>query len=420
MKNKFIIVAIIALLTQYAQAQFTLDGEFRPRTEFRNGFGSIIPDGADAGFGTSTRIRLNAKYNLADTYKFHLTLQDVLTWGENRQLLVQDGNNSFNVFEAWADIVLSEGWSTKIGRQTIAYDDQRILGSLGWAQQGRNHDAALLKYKKDKLAIDVAFAFNQDKSNISGFSSVGTDYTTAGFFSYKAMQYIYLKKQWESFTGSFLAMNNTFQDLLTDGTSAGTTSSLATIGSHLKYKKNKFGLDANLYYQTGERQNEVNVGAYLVGLDLTYKVAPKVGLGLGTEIISGRTDDSAAFFPLYGTNHKFNGFMDYFYVGNHANSIGLVDIHASAKFNLSDKSVLLVKALNFSGAEELPSGEKSLGTELDLVYTTALKGAKLQIGYSHMFLSDGMYELKGITEEAAADTQNWAWAMLTIKPKFLN
>jgi hypothetical protein len=37
-----------------------------------------------------------------------------------------------------------------------------------------------------------------------------------------------------------------------------------------------------------------------------------------------------------------------------------------------------------------------------------------------MFASDGMYELKGITKDAAADGQNWAWAMLVIKPKFLN
>jgi len=147
-------------------------------------------------------------------------------------------------------------------------------------------------------------------------------------------------------------------------------------------------------------------------------------LGIGTEVISGNkadtTDKTEAFFPLYGTNHKFNGFMDYFYVGNHANSVGLFDIHASAKFDLGKQSSLLVKVLNFSGEQELPSGEKSLGTEIDLVFAKKFKGYGLAIGYSQMFAADGMYELKGITEDLAASSQNWAWVQLTIKPQFLN
>lgn len=419
MKKQFLILGLALFSIHLGYSQFTLDGEFRPRTEFRNGYGNIIDDGADAGFGVSTRLRLNTGF-ATENYTLYVSLQDVMTWGENRQLLSTDANNSFAVFEAWADLKLGSGWSTKLGRQTIVYDDQRIFGSVGWAQQARNHDAALIKYKKDKFMLDFGLAFNQDKAGLAGFSSVGTDYTTAGFFSYKAMQYLYLKQNWESFSASFLALNTTFQDLDT-GVSAGTTSSLFTVGSNLGYKKGKFGLTGNIFLQTGERQGEVDVkGAYLASLDVSLKASSKVGLGLGVEAISGATGDSAAFFPLYGTNHKFNGFMDYFYVGNHANSVGLFDIHASAKFVLGKKSGLLVKVLNFSGIEELPSGESSLGTEVDLVFSTKLKGAGLAIGYSQMFASNGMYELKGTSEAAAKGSQNWVWAQLTIKPNFLN
>ena len=112
--------------------------------------------------------------------------------------------------------------------------------------------------------------------------------------------------------------------------------------------------------------------------------------------------------------------MDYFYVGNHANSIGLFDVHVSATIKLAEKSSLLVKALNFRGEQELASGEKSLGTEIDLVFSQGFKGYSLSLGYSQMFANDGMYELKGVTKAVAADGQNWAWAMLVIKPKFLN
>ena len=422
MKKQYVIFGLLLGCLQFSQAQFTLDGEFRPRTEYRNGFGSLIADNADAGFGISTRARLNAGYK-TEAYKFYLSMQDVMVWGENRQILPYDQNNSFAIFQAWAEINFGSGWSTKLGRQVLSYDDQRILGGLDWAQQGRNHDAALIKYKKDKFILDVALAFNQDYSNPTGFVSAGTAYNTTGFFSYKTMQYAYLKQSWESFSGSLLLMNNGFQEFDTNSDADG-VSNLQTLGTHLNYKKGSFGVALNAFIQTGKRQGEVDVkGAHLLGLDLSYKASPKVSLGAGIEIISGNDGDAretGAFFPLYGTNHKFNGFMDYFYVGNHANSIGLVDIHVSANFKLSETSSLMVKALNFSGEQDLPSGENALGTEIDIVFKKKFKGYALVAGYSQMFASDGMYELKGITEDAAASGQNWAWAMLVIKPKFIN
>ena len=275
--------------------------------------------------------------------------------------------------------------------------------------------------------MDLGLAFNQDFSNPAGFQSIGTAYTTTGFFSYKTMQYLYLKQSGEHFSGSFLLLNNGFQNFSGEGDAqvADGVSNLQTFGTHLNYKSGQFGAALNAFLQTGERQNSVDVGgAYLLGLDLTYKASPKIALGVGTELISGNkadtTDKTEAFFPLYGTNHKFNGFMDYFYVGNHANSIGLFDIHASANFKLGEKSGLLLKVLKFNGEQELPSGEKSLGTEVDLVYSHSFNGYALKIGYSQMFSASGMYELKGVAEDAAASSQNWAWAMLIIKPKFLN
>tara|TARA_B110000503_G_C7154065_1_gene416488 strand:- start:996 stop:2270 length:1275 start_codon:yes stop_codon:yes gene_type:complete len=421
MNKKYIILALLLASFQFAKAQFTLDGEFRTRSEYRHGFGNLIADAADAGFGVSNRVRLNTSF-MTDNYWMYISLQDVMVWGENRQILPYDQNNSFAVFQAWAEIKLGENTSTRVGRQVLSYDDQRILGGLDWAQQGRNHDAALIKYKKDNFLLDIALAFNQDYSHPTGFVSTGTDYNTTGFFSYKTMQMLYMKKSWEKLSGSLLLLNNGFQEFDTNNSADG-VSNLQTLGIHLNYKEGSFRVAANAYFQTGKRQGAIDVkGAYLLGLDATYKVSPKLGLGAGLEITTGNdggVGEKGAFFPLYGTNHKFNGFMDYFYVGNHANSIGLADLHVSANITLNESSSLLVKALNFRGEQALASGEKSLGTEIDVVYKKKFKGYSLVLGYSQMFANDGMYELKGITETAAAGTQNWAWAMLVIKPKFL-
>ena len=56
---------------------------------------------------------------------------------------------------------------------------------------------------------------------------------------------------------------------------------------------------------------------------------------------------------------------------------------------------------------------------MENVFSKKFKGYSLVAGYSQLFANDGMYELKGVTKNTAADTQNWAWVMLVIKPKFL-
>ncbi|WP_349351621.1 alginate export family protein [Flagellimonas sp. MMG031] len=419
-KKNALLIPIVLLLSQFSMAQFTLDGQFRPRTEFRNGYGSLIPKDADPGFATATRARLNAGYQTTN-YSFYLSLQDVMVWGENRQLRPDDENNSFAIFEAWAKLDLGSGWSTKLGRQVLSYDDQRILGGVDWTQQGRNHDAAMVKYAKNNFILDFAFAYNQDFDNPTGYQSIGNAYNTTGFFSYKTMQMLYLKQKWEGLAASLVLMNNGFQNF-DENDEANGISNLQILGTHITYGKGSFGLSGNAFVQLGERQRDLDVkDAYLLGLDFTYKVSNKVGLAAGFEIISGNDASTAgetgAFFPLFGTNHKFNGLMDYFYVGNHANSIGIFDLHASANFKLGEKSILMAKIWNFKGDKDLPSGENALGTEVDLVFTQKFKGYSLKFGYSHLFPTDGMYELKGVSEADAAGTQNWAWAMLIVKPK---
>ena len=425
--KRLFLVILMGVFVQSAFAQFKLSGEFKPRAEIRNGFGNLIVKSQEPGFSVSNRVRLNAEYKV-EIYELYLSLQDVFVWGENKQLGTADNNNSLAVFEGWGRIRLGKKGTAylKLGRQILSYDDQRILGATNWAQQGRNHDLALLQYQKGEFQLDFGLAFSQDHGNPSGFVSTGNIFSTLGAFTYKTMQYVYVKKSYNRLSGSLLLVNNGFQNFQggvvtnpTDGVSY-----LQTFGAYLEYKSgDRLDAKVNAYVQTGERQNKVRVkGAFLTSLELGYKVSDKLKLGVGSELVSGNNaavGETNAFFPLYGTNHKFNGFMDYFYVGNHANSVGLLDVHASVKYKMTDKSSLFLKVLNFSGERGLPSGAKQLGTEVDLVYGHKFDGFVLKTGYSHMFARDGMYELKGLTENLASDTQNWAWVMLVFKPTFI-
>ena len=410
MKIKNLLLLVLGLVATQTFAQFTLSGEFRPRTEYRNGYKTLTPDGVDAALFTSQRTRLNTKY-VTEKYSFFVSIQDVRVWGDVKQLNTAD-KNGLALHEAWG-LVNFDGFTLKAGRQEIVYDDQRMFGSVGWAQQGRSHDAMVLKFGEN-FKLDIGLAFNQDKEAL--FENT---YTTAG--NYKAMQYAWFNDKWGGVNASFLFLNNGLQYIAPINSDNNEIRYSQTLGTHLKFKLAK-GLSAatNLYYQTGSDVVNRDINAFLVGIDLGYKNSETWNFGLGFEVQSGNDYDgdaseNKAFTPFYGTNHKFNGFMDYFYVGNHMNSTGLIDVFAKVGANLTEKSNLTLFLHNFTSYGEIAEDvEKGLGTELDLVYNHKFsKDIAIGAGYSQMFASEGMEVLKNNFD---GNSNNWAWLMLTIKP----
>ncbi|SNZ01463.1 alginate export family protein [Flagellimonas pacifica] len=405
--NRFLIIAFLFAFT-VTNAQLKIDAELKPRFEYRHGFKTLFPDDSDPAAFISQRTRLNAGYSM-ETMDFFLSFQDVRVWGDVPQLNTAD-NSGLAIHQAWALIDLNSSFSIKVGRQEIVYDDSRFFGNVDWAQQARSHDVAMLKYIDNSFKMDFGLAFNQD-----GESLTGNTLTTN---TYKAFQYVWLHKDWENFSGSFLFLNNGLQFIDTIDSNANETRYGQTVGSHLNYAVGKFRFTSNLYYQFGKDVLNNDLNAYLIGLETYYKATENTTFGLGFELQSGNDNGipangkNEAFNPLYGTNHKFNGLMDYFYVGNHIDNIGLLDIHAKASFKLNDTSSLNLALHNFSAAADFSNDQ--LGNELDIVYSHGIqKYVTLKLGYSHMFESEGMEILKGNFDN---NTNNWGWAMLVIKP----
>jgi len=284
-----------------------------------------------------------------------------------------------------------------------------MFGNVGWAQQGRSHDAAIFTFGNENYKLDLGIAYNQDKEAL--FENI---YTVSG--NYKALQYAWFHKGWNKVNGSFLLLNNGLQNVAAEEIRYS-----QTLGTHLKIKASEnLTIDANAYLQTGKDVVNNDLSASLLGVDLGYKASSKLNLGLGLEIQSGNdyngdAGENKAFTPFYGTNHKFNGFMDYFYVGNHANSVGLVDIYAKISTNLGSKSNLTAFVHSFSSQGEISANvDKGLGTELDLVYSHKLNNdVSIGAGYSQMFASEGLEVIKNNTD---GNANNWAWLMVTIKP----
>lgn len=394
-----------------------IDADVRARFEYRHGFNTLFPDDTEPAAFVNQRTRLNIAYKAEKLHLF-IALQDISTWGDTRQILAIDGNDSFSLFQAWGELQLHKNWSTKLGRQVISYDDQRVFGGLDWAMQGRFHDAAIIKYKKDDIMVDIGGAFSQEN-----IRNEGNEFSIQGFFTYKSMQYAYLKKSWEKSSVSFLFLNTGFQDFTGDANDiADGVSYRQTAGSYFNFPIQKINIVGSAYYQFGEINATTDLTAYQASLEGTYKT-DKIVYGLGIELLSGTDQDgdskNKSFFPLYGTNHKFNGFMDYFYVGNHANNVGLNDLYVKTKITTGEKSNLLIKGHYFASNADLTDNvDKYLGTEIDLVYTQKLMSfVKLNIGYSHMFASESMRLVKG--GRPNDNTNNWGWAQLIINPKLL-
>lgn len=405
-------VVFCFFIFSFGHAQFTLDTELRPRAEYRHGFKTLFPDNADAALFVSQRTRLNADYKL-DGLSFYLSVQDVRVWGDVAQLNMAD-KNGLGIHQAWGEVQLFQDLSLKVGRQEISYDDHRIFGNVGWAQQARSHDALLLKYQNSGTNLHLGLAYNQDSEKLTG-----TTLTTPG--TYKSLQYIWGNKTWENFSASILLLNNGEQFIEEINSSNNKTRYSQTLGTHLKYKEQQWSLTSNLYYQLGKDVANNDLNAFLLALEGNYNVTEKWQVGLGAEMLSGNANGlpdngkNKAFNPFYGTNHKFNGHMDYFYVGNHLNNVGLLDVYLQTKLTTSEKSVLSLALHNFSAEAQISgTDKKQLGNELDITYSYKLQQfVALSAGYSHLFPSKGMEALKGNFD---GNTNNWGWVMITINP----
>jgi hypothetical protein len=182
----------LLLMAFFVNAQFTLVGQLRTRTEVRNGLGNLVLKGSKPAVFTSQRTRLIFGYKW-DRVTFGASIQDVRVWGQDASTISNADGNRLMLHEGWADLTLfnkadttikAKGidlMSIKIGRQELSYDDVRLLGNLDWLQQGRRHDMALLKTMHKGWQIDLGYAFNQ---NTDAFGVTTTSYVPSNVAPY--------------------------------------------------------------------------------------------------------------------------------------------------------------------------------------------------------------------------------------------
>lgn len=405
-------------------AQLTVGTQVRPRGEFRNGFKTLTTEGRDAAFFVEQRSRLFADYN-TDNFRVKFNIQDVRIWGATNQIYKEDPALT-NMYEAWGLYRFNRNWSFKIGRMDLNYDNARFLGNLDWAAQGRSHDALLLSYQNDSsnYTMNIGAAFNQTVFEPTKLAET----VYAGVNNYKTIQFLWLHKKIRDTKVSLLVHNDGRQVLSDSSVSFRQTYGLIGAGNLGRLK-----VGGEFYYQGGKNGNNTDVSAFLLSAFATIKteITP---VTVGMDYLSGtsvKDTEDKSFSPLYGTNHKFYGYMDYFYVGNphgqQGSIAGLLDVHLKTKFKTGEKSSLAANTHFFNSAADLynsidtdQSESKYLGTEVDLVFNLQLdKYVKFTLGYSQMFAGESM-ELVKATPGDYRTLNNWVWFMIDFNPILVN
>ena len=460
MKRSLLIALTGALfLSTTVKAQLTIDAEVRPRGEYNSGYKKLATAGQDAVFGISQRTRLKFGYK-SEWVDVYVSLQDIRMWGSAPQLTTANGSTTW-LHQAYGVGHVAKWLDIKLGRQEIILDDHRIFGSVGWAQQARSHDAAVFQFKPDdKTKIDVGVAYNVPTTattmtaNANGSISSKTANVSTPAGNYRTLQYLWFNRSFGKVKASVLFLNNGKQIIKSDSvthTDSGTKLYYdqdaiyftQTLGARLGYAAEKIQVFGAVYYEMGNSggysavaNNAIDdititrkkVDAILARLDVSGIVGP-ITLSGGYEFQSGNSQINPgtadkAFSPFYGTNHKFNGLMDYFYVGNHFGSVGLHDAFFGLKFK-KNKFWTGATAHYFLAGNDVADAanpgaamSSGLGAEIDFLlgYNINPKFGVL-LGYSHLFATETLVALKG---GQAKQPHNWGFLMITYKPRIFD
>lgn len=471
-------------------AQQRLIGTVRTRSEYRDGVGNLAAPGPNVDPAMFTSQRTNLLYGYKWTkLDFQVQLRDVRVWGQDASTINNADGNKLFLHEAWGDFTIAtasdtncwlkvDNLSLKIGRQEIVYDDVRLLGNLDWLQQGRRHDAAVLKFLHKGYQLDLGAAFNQNNDafttrnvfynpintanspiTVNGktayvYNVIGAGPSTNGIgINYKSMQFLYGSRKWGQTKVSTLVFKDDFQKISnglkskTSGPVAGDTlifegdrylNSRWTMGANFTTQIGnassfgKFTIAGGGFIQRGNNKWGKNLEAYMANLSVMFQKG-KFQVGPAIDYMSGNNANDPntsgtdnRFDPLYGTPHRWWGFMDYYYVGTGGPIGGLINSQIRAKYT-ANRFFVTVDYHNFKSdnpvTNEKVTGKvtKDLGNEIDIVFNYNVnKFVNLELGYSKYFgATDATAITKGLGATTTKREADWAYAMFTIRPDFL-
>lgn len=432
-------------------------GQFRARAEFKHNY--AVPgtpgavDFADNGPDSQNNyVLLRTKFHVGYTPCEWFTI-----FGEGRNSSSTGDKRNPNP-ESDGPVDLQQGYVrvgfgdeyrvfAKIGRQELAYGDERLVGTFDWSNIGRVFDAAKLTFDCEQGWIDV-FGSRTVIADDNNFN-VDNDYE---WFSgvYASTRTLVPKQETQLY---LLARNVGAESPQALGTFTppnpligASPRDIYTLGLRVKslpgewhgwdYEAEVAGQLGNYQYPAatpgvvnGQRLDHEAFAAHAAGGYTFTKAWGEPRVGLEYNFASGDsdpTDDTHGTFDnLYPTNHRYYGHMDFFSWQNVHNarlSTSLKpskDVRLTADYHafwLADTSDFFYQAnggARTSGGYGINPGAGSFaGQEVDVIATFSMKpGGALQAGYGHFFVGD---YVRDSLAASGSDDADWVYVQVLL------
>jgi len=378
-----------------AATPFSITGQLRHRSEVDARRGSVD---SEAPRFHLLRTRLNMSFQPIDDVNVFVQVQDSRTFGgedpsKGRGTL--DGSaDALDFHQAYFAVtdLFGTPLKLKLGRQELAYANQRLVGSVGWSNIGRTFDAGVVSYRTGKVSVDLF------TSKLIGSPTSAVSQNLHGVYSNFR------------FAGShqvdaFVLIDNNTEKVL-QGVDAGKSKLVRyTGGAYLRGKLASFDYEVEGAYQAGktmltDSEARASIGAYLVSGSMGYTLNKENNLRIGVLYtrLSGDDDPGDAtartFNTLFATNHKFYGYLDYF--PKTFSASGLQDLALSVGVNPTPALGLKLDLHRFASEQGISVTDafgdtvehRVLGQEVDLTAKYKYNKSFSIIGGGSLFLAD--------------------------------
>ena len=393
------------------------------------------PNVNETDFFTNYRFRLNVDVTVVDGISFFLQPQKVGVFGNGETGAAPDvslsavqvdpatgggtATGDLTFHQAYLDFKQIGGApvNLRLGRFEYAIGGHRLIGNFDWSQRARSFDGGQLSFAIPSAGTLSLFAFRLTGEVESGPLPTGdrnADTDLLGIY----------------FSTPLVPMSQTELTFLNDRKLPGLSDAVRyTAGVKIERSPLLPPLAfvspvtgplwrGEYYKQWGDRTAAQSIDSFMYALRLGYRfdLPLKPMLLAGWEVLSGddslTTGDYKAFDTLYATNHIYYGYMDYFLnmpadTQGHGLHDGFIRLHLTPL----EWTGAAVDVHRFS-LDKGMTGEKKLGTEVDLTLFAQLNSfTSLLIGYSKFFSDKGMELLGRITP---GEDPVWGYAMVNV------